>query len=506
MSAVMLVGCLDSDNDPEPDATIPPTFSATTTFPVALNGMQQVPTNDSTQLASATVELDENKMSFKVVVDVTMISGVSAVHVHDGNIGRNGAVAFPLTEVASNTYLLAETELTADLIDDLKDGDWYINVHTTDFPDGEVRGQIVNDTTAIVTFDLSGSQEVPAVTTNASGYAYATVDTTDYDLDLIVYTNGANDATMAHIHTGRIGNNGPILVTLERSMDDMGVWMTPPDVMLDEATFAVLASGGHYVNVHTPANSSGELRGQILTDNFAIVTFNLSGSQEVPAVTTSATGSGYALVDTNDYGLELAVVTDGVDDATMAHIHTGRVGNNGPVLVDLEQSMNDMGMWTTAADASIDETIFAVLAGGGHYVNVHTPANPGGELRGQILTDNFVLITFDLSGDQQVPPVMSSASGDGYALVNVNGYDLELTAVTEGVDDATMAHIHTGVRGENGPIFVGLKQSMDDLGVWTTPSDAMIDEIIFGVLASGGHYVNVHTPANPSGELRGQIE
>ncbi|MGB3726619.1 MAG: CHRD domain-containing protein, partial [Glaciecola sp.] len=261
-----------------------------------------------------------------------------------------------------------------------------------------------------------------------------------------------------------------------------------------------------YVNVHTPANPGGELRGQILTDNFALVTFGLSGSQEVPAVTTSASGSGYALVDTTDYGLELAVVTDGVDDATMAHIHTGRIGNNGPVLVALEQSMDDMGMWMTPPNIMIDEATFNVLASGGHYVNVHTPANPGGELRGQILTDNFVLITFDLSGDQEVPAVTTTASGDGYALVNTNNYAVELTAVTEGVDDATMAHIHTGVRGENGPVLVGLEQSMDDLGIWATPADTAIDETIFGVLASGGHYVNIHTPANPSGELRGQIE
>jgi len=162
------------------------------------------------------------------------------------------------------------------------------------------------------------------------------------------------------------------------------MWMTADDAMLTPAIFEVLASGGHYVNVHTPANPSGELRGQILTDNFVMVAFGLSGDQETHAVTTTATGSGYALVNTDDYSLELQVVTSGVADATAAHIHTGAVGIDGPVLLGLEQDSDDMNRWMAPANAMLDATIFGVLATGGHYVNVHTPAYPTGELRGQI--------------------------------------------------------------------------------------------------------------------------
>ena len=271
------------------------------------------------------------------------------------------------------------------------------------------------------------------------------------------------------------------------------------------ATFEVLASGGHYVNVHTPANGSGELRGQILTSNFALATFGLSGDQQVPVASTSAMGNGYALVNTSTYELELVIDTTGVDNATGAHIHTGDIGTNGDVLVALEQSTSDPGMWMTPADTAINADILAVLAGGGHYVNVHTPAFPDGEIRGQIVTPQYVIATFGLSGAQEVPAVTTMASGNGYALVNSLTYDLDLVVHTNGVDDATAAHIHTGRVGMNGDVLVALEQSADDAGMWMTADDAMLTPAIFEVLASGGHYVNVHTPANPSGELRGQI-
>lgn len=429
-------------------------------------------------------------------------------HIHTGRIGATGPVLVGLESASTNGSWESPVGLTldADTFAVLASGGHYINVHTPANPSGEIRGQILTNNYVLATFQLQGSQEVPVVNTMASGSAYALVNTDDLSVELVAVTQGVEDATMAHIHTGRIGMNGPVLVGLEQSMDDVNVWMSPADLAIDADTFAVLASGGHYVNVHTPANPSGELRGQILTDNFVMTSFALQGLQEVPAVTTMASGSGYAIVDTNTLSVELKVVTSGVMNATMAHIHTGRIGTNGPVLVALEQSMDDQNVWMSPADLAIDADTFAVLASGGHYVNVHTPANPSGELRGQILTDNFVLVAFPLSGGQEIPAVLTLARGSGYAMINRNDFAVELKLVTEGVANATMAHIHTGIRGANGPVLVGLEQSMDDPNVWMSPANLAIDADIFAVLVSGGHYVNVHTPANPSGEIRGQIQ
>ncbi|EGN75318.1 CHRD domain-containing protein [Idiomarina sp. A28L] len=507
LTVFALSGCLSSSDSPEvgtPNPPTPPTFTVSHTFDVSLSGDQEVPQVDTSASATGSVELDDNLMQFRASIDLSDIENIEGVHIHDGSIGFNGPVAFGFEQSGDGIYEIAETDISESLMSDLLSGGWYINVHTTDFPDGEIRGQIVNDDTTIITFALSGNQEVPAVSTSASGVGYLAVDQGDFEVMLTVRTEGVDDADMAHIHTGRVGNNGGVLVALDQDQDESGVWVVPNGTLIDESILAVLLSGGHYVNVHTPAHPNGELRGQILTDNFVLATFPLTGSQEVPAVSTDASGDGYALVDTSDFSLELVAVTQGADVATMAHIHTGRVGTNGGVLVALVES-GEIGTWVTPENTQIDEEIFAVLASGGHYVNVHTPANPNGELRGQILTDNFVLATFPLSGSQEVPAVSTSASGDGYALVNTSDYSLELVAVTQGVDFATMAHIHTGRVGTNGGVLVALEQSTESMGTWMTPANTQIDEDIFAVLASGGHYVNVHTPANPDGELRGQI-
>ncbi|TMN38968.1 CHRD domain-containing protein [Pseudoalteromonas sp. S2755] len=507
-SFMLLMACSDNDdNDTVTPPPPPPTqeFSATKTFELMLSGKQEVPMNTSMQTASATVELDENLMQFRATLDYSNVEGFSAAHIHDGDLGANGDVAFAFEASDDNMVSIPITDLSEDLIEDMLDGDWYINLHTEAFPNGELRAQIVPDTVSVITFKLDGSQQVPMNESSAMGYGYASYDSADGELYLRAVTMGVDDATAAHIHTGRIGMNGDVLVVLEQDDEVMTDWVTPDDTMIDEATLNVLLSGGHYVNVHTPEMPNGEIRGQILTDNYAVATFDLSGKQEVPAVATMASGDGYALVNTDDYEVELRVVTSGVEDATAAHIHTSRIGMNGDVLVGLEQGTDDMNVWMTPDNTMINAEIFAVLASGGHYVNVHTPSNPSGELRGQILTSNYALATFALSGQQEVPAVSTMASGDGYALVNMNDYEVELRVVTMGVEDATAAHIHTGRIGMNGDVLVGLEQSTDDMNVWMTPDNTMINAEIFAVLASGGHYVNVHTPANASGELRGQI-
>ena len=110
------------------------------------------------------------------------------------------------------------------------------------------------------------------------------------------------------------------------------------------------------------------------------VKVTLSGGQEVPAVTTAASGSGTITINA-DKSVSGSVSTTGVA-GTMAHIHNGAAGTNGPVIIPLTKSGDST--WSVPAGAKLTDAQYAAYKAGGLYVNVHSAANKGGEIRGQL--------------------------------------------------------------------------------------------------------------------------
>jgi hypothetical protein len=125
-------------------------------------------------------------------------------------------------------------------------------------------------------------------------------------------------------------------------------------------------------------------------------TSQMSGTEEVPPVDTTATGTAEFNLGTN--GIDYQASVSGISGVTAAHIHSGNVGENGPVIVTLFKSDTPSNQTNgvlvkgtiTAADLEgpmqgkqISDLVSA-MSSGGTYVNVHTEANPNGEIRGQI--------------------------------------------------------------------------------------------------------------------------
>jgi hypothetical protein len=105
----------------------------------------------------------------------------------------------------------------------------------------------------------------------------------------------------------------------------------------------------------------------------------LSGANEVPAVTTSASGGGTIMVG-DDGAVSGSVTTTGVA-GTAAHIHVAAAGKNGPVIVPLTK---DGDTYKVPAGAKLTAEQLANFKAGDLYVNVHSAAHPGGEIRGQL--------------------------------------------------------------------------------------------------------------------------
>lgn len=499
---ISVVACGGSDNDrlPDPEPEPEPELQ---TYEVMLEGEQEVPMVATDQSAMASVTINETDLVVMAEMDLSGVSEVTAAHIHAGEVGMNGPVAFGFSDPDEDGIWEIEGEdITEEQHDALLSGRWYVNVHTDSYPDGELRGQILTDTQTLFTFTLSGDQEVPAVETDAYGESYMVYDSDNGALTLNTWT-WEIAATAAHIHHAEAGLNGAVIVGLEESADTEGLWQLPEDAMLSSDQVSALEMADLYVNVHTEANPGGEIRGQILPEDYALVLFDLSPDQEVPRADSEAGGLGYATLNTETGGLRLNAWSMDMD-TTAAHIHQANIGVNGDVVIGLEQNLDNSGLWQTPENTALDSDSQDLLLAGGHYVNMHSESYPGGEIRGQITPAPWDVLAFPLSGSQEVPPVDTEAEGDAYALVNSESGDLMLVVNTRNLDTASAAHIHVGIAGTNGSIVVGLERDAEDIAVWRLPADTSLDAATLEEFLDAGHYVNVHSPTHPAGEIRGQ--
>lgn len=107
-----------------------------------------------------------------------------------------------------------------------------------------------------------------------------------------------------------------------------------------------------------------------------------------------------------------------------------------------------------------------------------------------------------LGGDQEVPPVATGATGAGTISIAADGA-VSGSVTTKGID-GTMAHIHTGAAGANGPVIVPLTKTGD--GVWSVPAGAKLTPEQLKTFQDGGLYVNVHSAEHKGGEIRAQLK
>jgi hypothetical protein len=337
------------------------------------------------------------------------------------------------------------------------------------------------------TVTLSGSEENPSVTTQAAGTGAFTFNLDTGAVSGAVSTFGLT-GVVAHIHTGASGVNGPIIIPLTQG--PAGTWTVPAGATLTEAQIASLKAGELYVNVHSAANPGGEIRAQIGRQVFFAT---MQGAQEVPAVTTTASGTGRFLFDPDTRTLSGSVTTADIN-GTVAHVHTGVVGVSGPITIP----MTGGPTWTLPPTV-LTEAQAADLLAGRMYANVHTAANPGGEIRGQLYKPVRMA---NLSGASEVPPVTTTATGTCWVSVN------PFTRAVAGRIESTLtgsiaAHVHRGSTTVAGPVVIPMTSPSP--GTWVIPNGVTITDELLARFMEGNLYCNVHTPANPGGEIRGTL-
>jgi hypothetical protein len=115
---------------------------------------------------------------------------------------------------------------------------------------------------------------------------------------------------------------------------------------------------------------------------------------------------------------------------------------------------------------------------------------------------NAADVAVKLSGDQEVPPVASAATGLSTIVIKSD------KSVSGGVKtigiEGIMAHIHLAEPGKNGPPIITLTKTADN--TWSVPSGAVLTDDQYKSFKDGNLYVNVHSAEHKGGEIRSQLK
>lgn len=312
---------------------------------------------------------------------------------------------------------------------------------------------------------------------------------------------------------------------------------------------------GQSLPVETLPGRSWEINNRVISGPGALpvesVPFRavLSAANEVPPVDLAASGTAtvWLHVVRNAAG---EIQSGSVDfiiryrfpapiTFTGLHIHSGRAGANGPVVLNssltrVEDAPADGVLRFQGQILPTNSAGVAALRGvmenpEAYYVNLHTTANPGGAIRGQVDRAQSLVLMTQLDPGNEVPPVTGLPARGTGTLVVVAGmradgdftsaevtFDVNYTGFPEGTN-FTGLHIHTGVAGANGPVTIDsslrgpVAAAVNGTGNLRYEAEVNMSSpasvaALYGLFTRpAAYYMNLHTQANPPGAIRGQM-
>jgi hypothetical protein len=190
-----------------------------------------------------------------------------AAHLHVAARGEPGpviaALCSPCTSGQTGSGTIDDGDISA-----LRAGRVYVNIHTAQNPNGEVRGQV--EAYDKLNTTLTPGQESPPLPTGnlskAKGGFTSTIVKSDKGTTLrwrLGWEGLTGRPTAAHIHIGRPHKSGPVVVFLCGTAKQPCRNNRGGVVKLTSAQTQALEAGNVYVNIHTKRNPAGEVRGQL---------------------------------------------------------------------------------------------------------------------------------------------------------------------------------------------------------------------------------------------------
>ena len=428
--------------------------------------------------------------------------------------------------------------------------------------------------TAVFVAALSPANEVPAITGyDASGtavlYAHAMRNAQGQivsgSVDFVIFHNFPDTPTVTglHVHTGAAGVNGGVVINTGIAGGANSLAITTARGIIERQaqvqaadTAGVAALRGlfenpnaYYVNLHTSVYPGGVIRGQAYRAERTVLLGRMSPRNEVPAINDfsgTALGSVEAIraYDAN-YRYIGGATTFSVDYTvpepttfTGLHIHTGKAGANGGVLINtgIAAGANSVA---SAASGTGNVTRRAVVEPGtpavgalegifdvpeDYYINIHSTRFPGGVMRSQMMRTELIRLPALMSPANEVPAITGldatavgnvwiSALRDRTGAVTAASFTFDVNTRFPGETRFTGLHIHDGKTGANGGVTI-------NSGLRTLDSATGFGNIWMPINVSGGqaltslnslltnpenHYINLHTAVNAGGAVRAQM-
>src|SRR5688572_10838387 len=190
------------------------------TLGAVLTGAAEVPPNANPGFGNATVTFDAGHQNISVTITVHNLgSPINNFHIHEAPPGTNGPVVVNLIGLGGtfvNGTMTGIFPIAADVAQRMlqNPANFYVNVHTVALPGGAVRGSLAYANGGAITYaaELRPGNEVPPANSTAFGSAFVTFDPINNTIAFETNTSGIVSPTMAHIHRGAAGVNGPVII------------------------------------------------------------------------------------------------------------------------------------------------------------------------------------------------------------------------------------------------------------------------------------------------------
>jgi len=351
-------------------------------FDAVIDGTQQGTPSLATGVGKFVLSDNELTLTYKITFS-GLSASETAAHIHSDAEGGVAVRDLALGSPKVGRWLSTDAQaMTPARVADLKAGLLYVNIHSTSYPAGEIKGQILPSACTETCYGAIINGENAGTQSPGTGFARLALNHTETELAYWVEFSGLIlPETASHIHNAAEG--GIAVRALGPGSPKAGVWKFTDSLPLTAARVQALKNGLFFVNIHSFLYQSGEIMGDVFADACDPKCFD-AVLDAGPGSSSPAGGAGHFVLSHAHERVAYHYTVTGIVDESASHIHNQ--GEGDAVVVDTGVGQSKSGEWDYDDVPPFNIARVGHLKDGLMYADVHTSAYPSGEIRGQLVS------------------------------------------------------------------------------------------------------------------------